>query len=164
MPPSTSRHAVSPQTCGIYTANAFSILLKAANQQYRDQVTRISGYFSILPGGHHFHLLQQTCLVKVQSHTRPDDTNTHLGASFVSLVANKCVEFQITSHNPATLRKLSVMTIRQHLLIKTNENFAQIVLPPQLLSLVTLSGLAEKLNLMWLQGEEKDSGGEEPSS
>ena len=51
------------------------------------------------------HLLQQTCLLKAQSYSIVEDYNTN--------IENR--EFEDVSHNPATLAKLSIVAIRQHL-------------------------------------------------
>ena len=96
------------------------------------------------------HLLQQTCLVKAQFYARLEDNHTNVDASIVSYVVQKHSEFEDISHNPASLEKLSMVAIRQHLPIKSDENFARLGLPPGLLSLVTLSCLAEDLHQMWL--------------
>ena len=99
------------------------------------------------------HLLQQTCLVKDQSYTRLEDIHTNVDASIVSYVTRKHAEFEVISGNPETLHKLCVVTIRQHLPHKTDENFTRLGLPPGLLSKVTLRSLAEELDLMWQQGK-----------
>ena len=99
------------------------------------------------------HLLQQTCLVKAQSYRRLDDIHTSVDESIVSHITRKHAEFENTSETPAMLTKLCMMTIRQYLPCKTDENFSKLGLPPGLLSLVTLSSLAEELNLMWWQGK-----------
>ena len=79
---------------------------------------------------------------------------SNIDASFVSYVMQKHAEFEDMSHNPATLKKLCVITIRDHLPCKTIENFSKLGLPPGLLPMVTFSGLAEDLTLMWWQGKE----------
>ena len=98
------------------------------------------------------HLLQQTCLMKAQSYKPFDDIHTNVDANIVKHVVKKHAEFEDISMNPAPLKKLCMVIIRQCLPLKTDKNFAKLGLPHTLLSLVSLAGLAEELHRMWLKG------------
>ena len=102
------------------------------------------------------NLLQQTGLVKLETfQPLPTDeiVNVWSHIAVIKCITKKYSEFKHISHNPATMKKLCVMTIRQHLTIKSDESFAQLGLPAPLLSLVTLNRLAEELNMMWCKGK-----------
>ena len=58
-------------------------------------------------------------------------------------------EFEQLSQNAMALTKLCVITIRQNLPCKTDEDFDRLGLPPALISLVKLSNVAEEIALMW---------------
>ena len=99
------------------------------------------------------HLLQQTCVVKSQHYTQIDDIRTNVDPSIVSYVMTKHEEFKVISTNPTFLQKLCLIAIRQNINYKTKDNFGALGLPSGLLSLVTLRGLAEELDIMWWQGK-----------
>ena len=99
------------------------------------------------------HLLQQACVVKAQSYTKLEDIHTNINASSVTYVVQKHEDFENISQVPDKLKKLCMLTIRQHLPIKSDENFAKLGLPSGLLSLVTLASLAKELDRMWQEGQ-----------
>ena len=113
----------------------------------RKLVISTSGMMNII-----YHLLSQICFIKDQSFNGINETDIGGEGQNATLIAGKHLELKNTKDNPATLKKSCVVTIRQCLLIKTNECFGQLGLPPELLSLVMLTGLAEEINRMWYHG------------
>ena len=102
------------------------------------------------------HLLQQTCLLKTQCYTGVEDIPADVDADIVSHVISKYKELNEMSSKTDTLQKLCMITIRQHLPSKTDENFAKLGLPPVLLSLVKLHTLADEIDLMQHQCHEEN--------
>ena len=86
------------------------------------------------------HILKKMCFLTAQSYTYPDDIHTP--------------DWEILSHSAPSLQQMCVVTIRQHLPVKTVENFATLGLPPMLMSSVSLHGLAEEITQMWKSGKE----------
>ena len=67
---------------------------------------------------------------------------------FVSHIIGRLALFKQESHVPASLSKLCILTIRQHLPRKTDENFARLGLRPGHLCLVKHEKLAEVMQEM----------------
>ena len=90
--------------------------------------------------------------MKAQTYIRFEDIHIDFDADIDMMyikryVIKKQAEFD-RNQNPAALKKLCTLTVRDNLACKTEENFARLGLPPALLSLVMHHTLAEEIDLM----------------
>ena len=94
------------------------------------------------------NLLHGITLVKVDLSVE-DNVVIGCNQNIIAQIRQILEHFEQESHNPASMSKLCILTIRQHLPMKADANFARLGLPTRLLCLVKHEKLAEEIQFMF---------------